>query len=67
MKFIRDDGKVYNPKHTDTIKRLDKSDRFKRLDKATAEELKTLARKREISGYSTLRKEELISALEEGG
>ena len=66
MEFIRDDGRIYNPQHKDTIKRLVKSDKFKKLEDITVEQLKNYAKSRELTGYSTLNRDDLISLLKEG-
>ncbi len=66
MKFIRDDGKIYNPEHTDTIRRLINSNRFMKLSDVTVEQLKDYARDRDMTGYSGLKRDELVALLEEG-
>ena len=66
MEFIRDDGRVYNPKHRDTIKRLVESDRFRKMEDCTVEVLKAYARARDITGHSSMTRAELIEALKEG-
>jgi hypothetical protein len=67
MEFIRDDGRIYNPEHKDTIKRLIKSEKFDKLENVTVNELKDYAKTRKLSGYSTLNREDLIVLLKEGG
>ncbi len=66
MKFIRQDGYIYNPDYKDTIKRLKKSNRFKKIEDLTVSQLKDYAKERELTGYSSLTREELISLLGEG-
>lgn len=66
MKFIRKDGIIYDQSHEDTIKRLQKSDRFEAIDNLTVEQLKDYARKREVTGFSTMTKDKLIKSLKEG-
>lgn len=63
MEFMRNDGRIYGPKHEDTIKRLIQSNRFKKLDNITVEDLRKYARNKGITGYSSMTKAELISAL----
>lgn len=65
MDYIRDDGKIFsiNDNHNDTINRLDESDSFKRLDNVTVEGLKDICREKEITGFSTMTRNELIEVL----
>ena len=67
MEFIREDGRIYDVSHKDTQDRLKKSERFKKLDNVTVEDLKDYAKKRNITGYSSMTRAELITALKEGG
>jgi hypothetical protein len=67
MIFIRSDGNLYNVEHKDTIKRLQKDERFEDVEKITVENLKDYAKKRELKGYSTLTRNELIDLLKVGG
>ena len=67
MEFIRDDGRIYNPNYKDTVKRLIKSEKFKKVEDVTVDELKDYAKLRGLTGYSTLNRNDLISLLKEGG
>lgn len=67
MIFIRSDGNLYNVEHKDTIKRLQKDEKFENVEKLTVEDLKDYAKKRELKGYSTLTRNELIDLLKVGG
>jgi len=65
MNFIRNDGKIFNinDNHKDTINRLDESDSFKRLNDVTVEGLKDICREKEITGFSSMTRDELIEVL----
>ena len=63
MDFIREDGIIYEITYPDTQKRLMQSDKFRLVDKVTVEELKEVCKDREITGYSQMRRDELIQAL----
>ena len=67
MEFIRDDGRIYNPNYKDTVKRLIKSEKFKKVEDVTVDELKDYAKLRGLTGYSTLNRNDLISLLKESG
>ncbi len=66
MEFIRDDGRVYEQTYEDSIERLQKSNRFEQLDDVTVKDLKEYAKKREITGYSNMTRDDLIETLREG-
>jgi len=66
MEFIRNDGRIYNSEHKDTIKRLIKSDKFNKLENITVNELKDYAKTRGLSGYSNLSRDDLIELLKVG-
>jgi len=66
MEFIREDGRIYEVMHKDTQKRLSKTDRFKNVENVTVEELKNYCKKRDITGYSSMTRAELITTLKEG-
>jgi hypothetical protein len=66
MEFIRNDGRIYHSEHKDTIKRLMKSDKFKKLEDITVNQLKDYAKMRDLSGYSTLNRDDLIDLLKVG-
>lgn len=67
MKFIRQDGRIYEVTHADTIRRLKGDGKFKEVEDITVEQLKQYAKQRGLTGYSALGREELINRLEGGG
>jgi len=66
MEFIREDGRIYDVEHKDTQNRLKKDDKFNLIDNVTVEDLKNYARERKITGYSSMTRAELITALKWG-
>ena len=67
MDFIRDDGRIYEVSHKDTQQRLVESSMFRRVSETNVSDLRKYASDLGITSYSSLKRDELIKALKEGG